>query len=354
LEEGELESVTDLLRQLVSTTRDRLAALRATAPRLALVVEASTPRRDVRHTRASLLLLLLSLRCPLHGRPRRSWYVRGAVARLSPAALERAWESFHGEAPPCERTLRAHLRALEEHLAIIRAPGELVPTLHDEAHRPRYPDTIHVLEEDRDARWWAAEGRALLERHPEVRRSAAAWRALFEGWREQARAEQLELFDTRSRPVRRHPSSGGEATPADRAAWGGAVAGALELGPLELLAVLARAGAPLSAKGQLEALRQPARLRQAAALYALALRRGDRIRSGSGWLVYALRRAKDAEGRAALASILRRSGTGPGREGTGARGEIRGALSVAPPGGPPKGSTPLLSALHPMPERPSP
>lgn len=302
------------------------------APRLALVVEAMSARRDVREARASVLVVLRSLSCPVGGRPRRSWYVQGAAARVSAAVIRRAWWGVLAEDPPCERTVSAHLRALERALAIVRAPGDLLPTMGLGAHRPRYPDTVYLLEDERDARWWASDGLLALARCPDARRSAARWRELFSGWRGAARARQLELnFDQPAAPVaagastavnaRSGPRAGFIASPesdnvlphpsapgarVDRAEGrrrAARVAAALELDPLDLLFELARAGAPLSPRGQLEVLSRPARLRQAAALYALALSRGDVVRSGPGWLRAMFRRASDPEGLAAIAFV---------------------------------------------------
>lgn len=183
---------------LIAATESALDSLRRRAPRLADVVEASSRRRDVRELRARILLVLSERACPAGGRPARRWYVPGAVARFGVAGLHRSWRDRWAEEPPSLRTLRGHLRELEALLAIVRSPGDHLPRFSDPRRpeiRPRYADTIHVLADDHAARWWAGEGRELLESHPGARTSPGLWRSLFAGWRELARTERL-AFDT--------------------------------------------------------------------------------------------------------------------------------------------------------------
>lgn len=291
-----------------------LARLAARSARLALLVEASSARADVRRSRARLLLLLLSLACPAGRLPRRPWYVPGAVARMGPAALLRAWGKAWEEVP-CLRTLRRHLVALEGVFAIVRQPGERIPHLRAPGRAPRFPDTLHVLESEEDGAWWEREGREVLERHPELRRSPEAWRARFGSWRSLARSRQPSLFDPARAPL---AFPGHERPPEDLEAKRSAarlVARALGRGPLELFEALHSAGAHVPVRAHAELLSAPARFARAAALYALALSRGDRVRDGWAWIRAALRRASPREGAAALARLgIDLSNPGGGRD----------------------------------------
>ena len=279
-----------------------LRRLAARSARLALLVEASSSRVDARRARARLLLLLLSLSCPREGQPKRPWYVPGSVVRLGLEAIRRAWGRAWREVP-CRRTLRRHLEALEGVLAIVREPGQRLVHLRRPGRAPRYPDTLRVLEDECEAGWWEREGVEVLRRHPEVRRSPEAWRSRLGGWLAWARSRQLDLFAP-ARPVL--PMPGHELPPDNPAAARGAarlVAQGLRRGGLELLEALSRAGAHLPARAQAEALARPARFARAAALYALALARGDRVRDGWAWIRAALRRASTEEGARALARL---------------------------------------------------
>lgn len=277
-----------------------LRRLGSRSPRLALLVEASSTRRDARQARARLLLLLLSLACPRRqGAPRRAWYVPGAVARMGPEALLRAWARTWGEAP-CLRTLRRHLAALEDCLALVRQPGDRIASLRQPGRAPRYPDTLHVLDDEQDAGWWERVGSEVLRRHPEVRTSPEAWRSRLGSWRAQARSRQLELFEPARAPLAMPGHEPVPDAPEARRAAAHGVARALRQGPLELMEALRHAGVHMPARAQLDGLARPAGLARAAALFALALSRGDRVRDGWAWLRAALRRATPQEGRRAL------------------------------------------------------
>jgi len=278
-----------------------LQRLAARSARLALLVEASSARADARRARARLLLLLLGLACPRTAVPRRPWYVPGAVVRLGPAALLRAWGSLWEEVP-CVRTVRRHLAALEEVLAIVREPGARIASLRRPMRAPRYADTIHLLEDEDEARWWEKTGAEVVRRHPELRTSPEAWARRLGSWRALAHSRQLELFESPRAPF---PMRGFEAPPADLEAGRAAarlVAQGLRSGAFELLGALEAVGAHVPAKAQLDALRSPARFQRAAALYALALARGDQVRDGWAWIRSALRWSA-AEGYRALERV---------------------------------------------------
>jgi len=285
-------------------------ALETRNRRLANVVEAISRRRDVRDRRAMILLLLLELRCPLGGRPRERWYTPGAVARFGADGIRSAWEGFYGEAPPTERTIRAHLGALEQSLAIIRAPGDWLWTLRDpEAPhvRPRHRDTIHVIENEAGAEWWATRGRELLESNPDTRNNPDRWRMVFGTWRKQSAAGPGELFPATAAPLAPIAPAAEEPTsysvPARQAAETIGAAAARGADPFELLSILSRCGARVLEGNSFRLASDPTRLRGAAALLAIALLREAehpddqfrRVRKRAAWLVRAFRRADGRE-----------------------------------------------------------
>jgi hypothetical protein len=274
-------------------------ALAARSRRLADVVSAISRRADVRNKRARLLSLLLSLRCPLQAAGLKArWYVRGAVARLSIDALRRAWKSFHGEEAPSAKTLRAHLGALERNLAIIREPGQFLPMLFDDhpERRPRWPDTIHVLDDERTAEWWASAGRALLEASPAARWNPREWRRAFGDWRRKADNPQAEL--SFPGPISRDTTAP-DAVPArgDELETAGKLAALVRAAPGAITALreLRGLGVPIVGPAVNELARDRARLLGAAALLAFALARGDGIRNRPGWVVRAFRFAEPEE-----------------------------------------------------------
>lgn len=262
-----------------SVASGAIDALASSALRLATIVQACSRRRDVRELRARILLLLLRLRCPVRSRPARSWYVPGAVARLGVEGLRRGWRGFYGEEPPSERTLRAHLSLLERAAAIVRSPGERIPTRSSELPL-RWPDTIHVLDDARDAAFWTGEGADALARNPKARSSLVVWLRLFRGWRQRARSEPRLDF-----PEPHSPAQGRDAGEASRAL----VAIADDAGPLEVLAALREAGAAVAGRSSFEVARDPRRLVEAARMLGRELGRGTRIRNRAGWLVWAVR-----------------------------------------------------------------
>lgn len=346
---------------------DPFEALEGRNRRLACVVEASSRRAHVRRFRSQLLILLLEMSCPPHVRPRRRWYVPGAVARVGASGLRRAWRGFYGEEPMTERTFRSHLTALEQCLAIIRAPGDWLPMLRDPERperRPRYADTIHVLESDSAALWWAGEGRALLEACPSARFNPDRWREQFQEWRARARFRQAHLqfgdaspSDANASPPRGVEGNGGP-RPASSTApipsgalqpapprrpsgrrsaptsgedhgagpvpigevlfgpWGRAPAEAracswkrnppaasralarivaLEASALDTFDVLRGVGVDLRGRNATAMIADSGRLRASAALLAVALRRGDRIRNAAAWVLRAWRFAEPRE-----------------------------------------------------------
>lgn len=262
---------------------------------LASLVEACSRRRDVQELRARILLVLLAMRLPVGASRGKNWYVDGAVARLGAAGLRRAWRGFFGDEPPCLRTVRTHLGALEGAGAIVRRPGDWLPI--DETTPPdcrsRWPDTLIVLDGDRETEWWASEGRARLERHPEARRDPTAWLRVFGDWRVRVRERQLEL--PFGRPAASPPRAC-EIAPRRRSAGFDLAARLRECRSVhDVLRALSRSGAGLEPRATWRAAARPQRLYGAAALLAGVLARGDRVRNPAAWLWRAFVRAPDFE-----------------------------------------------------------
>lgn len=290
------------------------------APRLANVVEATSRRRDVREFRARVLLLLLHLRCPTRGRPARPWYVPGAVARLGAGGLRRAWRGFWGQDPPSLRTFRAHLGAMEAACLLVRSPGDWIPIRRDPSHperRPRYADTLHVLDDDQAAEWWAAEGFQILEARPEVRHHPDRWRLVFASWRDRAASRDLSLVGTLFEGLKAPPIECRSVAPDSRSnvsgkpARAGRTSQSLAAGlralvreardPLELLSGARAFGVLIRGKAQASLASDEVRLRGALALLAVAYARGDRIRNRAAWVVRNFKHVRAAE----LAQALR-------------------------------------------------
>lgn len=272
--------------------RDELDELAARSLHLANVVQATSRRRDVRQRRTRILLLLLAMSCPLGRRPARAWYVPGAAARLGHDGIRRAWLGYFGEEPPSERSIRSHLGVLEHALAIVRQPGDLLPVLGEPGeHRPRYPDTFHLLTDERLALWWSTEGAPLLEQHPQARQSAATWRRLFGDWRTRAAAPQGVLpFDLEADDPTRDTRRDSEARRLSDAAELETAAATGEV--LAVLSACARIGAPIRGSNSFRLASDGPALCRAARRLAADLRRGRRIRNRAGWLVWAFTRAR--------------------------------------------------------------
>lgn len=304
---------------------DALEALAGRSRRLADLVESISRRADVRSLRARLLLLLLELRCPPRVRPRRPWYVPGAVARLGVEGLRRAWRAFYGEEPPCPRTVRAHLGLLERCRALVRSPGDWAAEPGEGRYRPRHADTLHVLEDEASVELWEGRGAPALRAHPEARANPDAWRKHVGSWRRPGRAAQLELFG-QGTPVG-VPDQVGRGKAA-----GASLARALDaLGPgtaveaLDALRVLGEHGACIRGRPTWELAADRRRLLGAGWLLALALARGDSIRNRAAWLVRAHRHADRTELDQARARALgyvsgSRTAPPPGRGGAGHQG----------------------------------
>ena len=275
-------------------------------------MESISRRRDVRALRARLLVLLLELRCPVKGRPRKGWYVPGAVARLSVEAMRRAWRGFYGEEPPAPRTLRAHLGLLQRVLALVRSPGDWVEVVPPSARwRPRYADTIHVLDDEEAVERWLEIGQPVLERRADIRTNPDAWRRHLGTWRTRSRAKQLELFQGRSAPAGRPEGLEDRVRAEEPVARGTALARGLgeallvrDHDALDVLRALAAQQVSLRGRPSFELASNLPRLEGAAALLARALARGDAVRNGAAWLVRAHRHAKPAELAQARAWVL--------------------------------------------------
>lgn len=277
---------------------EALEHLAARSRRIASTVRAISRRRDVALFRAKLVLLVLELRCPLRRKGRRDWYVPGAVARLGAEGLRRAWSGFYGEEPPTLRTFRAHLGELYRAVVLVRAPGDWMPYVGNyPERRPRYPDTFHVVDTEDEARWWAEVGIPHLEKNPEVRHNPDRWRTAFANWRGLAatwEGHQGNLFDDQ-------PSDQEDRRGARR------LRHALQdpsSQSLDILAGLRECGVRIGGRlGFQLAGGDLARLRGVSAMFLLAMRRKTRIRSRSGWLVWAWKYAELQELRTSLQRV---------------------------------------------------
>ena len=280
--------------------------------------------------RSRLLLILLSHRCPVGVPPRRAHYVPGAVVRLGVDGIRRAWRGEFGGDPPSVRSLRTHIAALERNLAIMRSPGDFLEQSYPEhpERRPRQAQTLHLLETDRAAAWWAREGVRILRENPKARTNPFLWRRLLGNWRDRAKELQLDLLDAQealeampeptttntgeapgmvpeavpstARPARQQSGSP-EPLPDVRLVRGLKLVATGKGDAVEAIAALRRAGVPLQG-GRLvmQLANYMDRTRGAAAMLAVALARGDRIRSVAGWYVRAFKRATNDEFRDAL------------------------------------------------------
>lgn len=275
-------------------------------------MESVSRRKDVREIRARLLLVLLELRCPARCRPRRPWYVPGAVARLGVEGLRRAWRSVLGEEPPCERSVRSHLGLLVKVRALVRSPGDPLEGVEPGPRfRPRHPDTLHLLEDEDALLDWLAVAPA-VEARPEARRDVHLWARLAGRWRG-GRPRQLE-FDfaaASGAAMAARPPDGLADRVGDQKPQGEALRralGAVLENPahdaLELQRALAASGVVLRGRPSFELAADVGRLRGSASLLALAMARGDAIRNPAAWLVRAHRHARPAELVAARAWAL--------------------------------------------------
>lgn len=263
----------------------------------------------MRRRRAQILLALFDVRCPTRAVPRKAWYVPGAAARVGAEGIQAAWDGLWGEEPPSLRTIRSHLAALEMACCIARAPGDWLPMMRNPEHpehRPRYPDTFHLIESHEAARWWSTVGRRRIETSPDCRFSPTRWWALFGKWRVEAAQAAAEghLFpecdptepeevtpgaQSAKRP-RGLPNKPKPATAEALEAAGKLRPAALRLAPtpFELHAALRFAGVHLRGRMGWE-LNDCEQLQGSITMLAVALVRGDEIRSREGWLVRAFR-----------------------------------------------------------------
>lgn len=303
--------MTAALRLAEPAQLDPIAELERKAPRLANAIEATSRRRDVRELRARITLLLCALACPLRGRPTRSWYVPGAVARIGAEGIRRAWLGYFGEEPLGLRTIRAHLGALEQACVLVRSPGDWLPILRNPDHperRPRYPDTLHLLRGDEAAEWWATVGRGLLAANPRTRCNPDKWAAIFQGWRARAADPNDTLAGGLFEELQARLGGRGPGSTVKEPRELPALETAARLdslvrskaSQLELLGELRQADVHIRGKNALYLCREPERLRGAVAMLARALRRGDRIRNRAGWLVRCARYLPTDELRGAI------------------------------------------------------
>lgn len=273
--------------------------------RSANVVHAISRRRDTRELRARMMLLLLELECPRGVKPRKSWYVPGAVARLGADGIRRAWEGYFGEEGPSTRTIRSHLKRLEEACLIAIAPGDWLPVRRDPDHpefRPRHPQTFHVIHTDDEAEYWAGAGDELARAHPETRHNPTEWRRIFRDWRKAAASGSRQLLLPFVAPAAAEETTEPQGplpprtSPQEREqTCSKLMRAARARTAFEIQAELRDQGLHLHGRNSWRMAADPERLRTSIALLALAVARGDRIRSKVRWLAWAFEHAEPAE-----------------------------------------------------------
>lgn len=324
--------------------RDALDELAAVSRRLADLIAAISRRSDVRATRAKILVLIAARRCPRGARQlRQQWYVRGAAARFGADRIAAEWPGRFGEPAPSIRTIRKHLGDLEQACALARAPGDWMPVVKDPEHperRPRYPDTLVLLETDREASWWASVGADLRRRNPDTRCNPDRWRMVFGSWRRRVELDEAADVGPLFAWAAQEAASGDSPAAPPQVRRGAAesaheLAAAVARGDdaFDLQRALAQCGARLGGANSFRAAANPRRLAGAAALLALALGRDDgdprrRIRNRAGWLWRAFRFASEDEieqaRRAVLAAVRRNVAGATPTQDPGAGGERRG------------------------------
>jgi len=200
------------------------------------------------------------------------------------------------------KTIRRHLRALERACCVVCSPGDWLPSRGDRSGR--YPDTIHVVDREADAEWWATSGKLLLAQHPEVRHDPRRWARVIGNWRDRRPVQGHLFVEQLARSFRPDvPVRGDEEEAAARLARVVRQPAVLRERPATLRS-LASAGCMLHGPKREEVLRDPRRLRGAMALLSVALRRARPPRDRAAFLVFACspRLAKDRE--EALAAVV--------------------------------------------------
>jgi len=277
---------------------EELVELHRRAPRLADLVRQGSRRSDCRRVRARILLLLLERRAPRGRRLRRPWYVPGAVARVGAEGLRRIWPDPHG--PPTLRSMRSHLKALSDLGAILCSPGDWLPVTRDPLHperRPRYPDTIHVIDRNSWAVWWARFRRYSPEVYRRARYSPDRWRQTFgadwaAGAVRQALAPLRGILERRRAPV---PGGAWSATDIIRL---------VREPPESALGALAARGVRFGIQAGARFLLEPWRLAGALALAALATLRQSPPEDLGAWVATVGARASRYD----LAGAIRAAG----------------------------------------------
>ena len=298
-------------RLAFETSLEPFELLAIRSRRLANAVGAISRRADVVRLRSKLVLLLLRASCPLASTPRRPWYVPGGVARLGARGIMHLWRQWWAEPPPTLRTVRSHLGELERGCILVRAPGDWCPVKRNPAHperRPRYPDTFHLLEEDQAATWWAEVGHPILDHNPEARWNPGRWQLLFGTWRRRATSRQGELFAEELAGVVEVPRRTDRVAPSVRSLrTAEAIADVITPGfsVFEILYLHRDHCARVHGGNTMRLAMDPDGLRGAAAMLAIALRRGDRVRNRAAWLVRAWKHAPREEKARAVVTLTR-------------------------------------------------
>lgn len=195
---------------------------------------------------------------------------------------------------------------------LIKAPGDWLPIPRDPqnpARRPTYAQTFHLLETDDAAEWWATDGKKLLEKHPRTRTNPDRFRMVFADWRKRAAkgpagVVQEYLWEDGSDPAPAEDGASGHArTIEHRVDILREIVCRPNVRPDEIVVSLDRAGLRLRGPNRLKVQRNAGRLRGVAAMAAIAIGRGDKIRKPGGWIFRAFGVAPAEELTAAIAKV---------------------------------------------------
>lgn len=244
-----------------------------------------------------LLLLLHEIACPVDAPTlRQSWYARGAVARVSSAKLARLLrERFPSKADATPGTVRLSLARLVDLGLVVRAP--------DQDRTRKHPDTLYLVTDPQEARWWARRGSRVLEQNPDARRSPRLWRRLLGSWRAAVRQHLRRLTDwleERSqqraalRAVRRAPKPQGTPQEQGRRLKRAAIDG----DPAAMREALKACGVRFTSGWRFALWRRPERVAAAVALLIQRTKAVGWPEDAASWLVAVFKRGGADAGRA--------------------------------------------------------
>jgi len=201
---------------------------------------------------------------------------------------------------------------LESAGVLVKSPGDWLPIPRDPKHperRPTYAQTFHLLETDEVADWWAADGQKILKLHPNCKTNPDRFRMLLGDWRKRAAkgpsgVVQETLWDDSATISAGDGAGSGSARSIEhRVDILREIVCRPNVRPDEIVVSLDRAGLRLRGPNRLKVQRNAGRLRGVAAMAAIAISRGDKIRKPGGWIFRAFDIAPVEELAQAIAKI---------------------------------------------------